>query len=262
MPSGSEVLHLHVGVVPVALYQRMLLAQEVERGAVLGISEFVRILDAEIRLLCHQVDRGVGDVDRPVVGLDATLVRLAVRKLLRLEHCGPRRGRGLEHLGVVHEDVRSPLVRCPVVLAVDEVPGCFLQALVDRAVARNQADIHRLHGIAADQAQRSVARRSHEVVAALRHQRHHLVRGAGRFHVDLAAARFLETRYPVVALVSFAALDVTGPRDDVELAFGRTELFLGRLGGWRAALPASSGRPVPTAPAGTRLRNAPTGARS
>ena len=50
MPSCSEVLHLHVRVVPVALHQRMLLAQQVERGVVLGLGELVGVLDAEIRL--------------------------------------------------------------------------------------------------------------------------------------------------------------------------------------------------------------------
>ena len=106
-------------------------------------------------------------------------------------------------------------------LAVDEVPRGFLEALVDVRVARYASDVDWLHRAAADQAQRRVAGGRDEVVTALRHQRDHLVGRAGRLDVDLAARVFLEWRYPVVTLVGFAALDVARPGDDIDLAFER-----------------------------------------
>src|SRR5690606_41756317 len=58
-----------------------------------------------------QVEGGVGDVDGAVVGLYATLVRLAVGQLLGFEHRAPAVRRLGEGLGVVHQQVRAPLVR-------------------------------------------------------------------------------------------------------------------------------------------------------
>ena len=80
-----EVVGLHGGVVPVALDQRVLLAQEVERRLVLVLVQLVGVLDAELGLLGHQIERGVGDVDGAVIGLDAALVGLAVGQRLLLE---------------------------------------------------------------------------------------------------------------------------------------------------------------------------------
>ena len=63
---------------PIAMHERMLLAQHLDGRRVLGLIQFVRVLDAEFRPLRHEIQRGVGDVDWAVVGLDAPLVRLAV----------------------------------------------------------------------------------------------------------------------------------------------------------------------------------------
>ncbi len=72
---------------------------------------------------------------------------------------------------------------------------------------------------AGDQAQRCVTRRGDQVVTPLGHQAYHFVRGGGGFHVDLAAGFLLETGDPVVGLVAFAAFDIAGPGDDIQLAF-------------------------------------------
>ena len=234
-----EVLDLHVGVVPVTLDQGMLAAQHLEHRRILRFVELVRILDAELRLLGLQVQRGIGDVDSAVVGLHATLVRLAVGKFLRLEHHRPGRRRLLEGLGVVQQHVRAPLVRHAIVLAVDVVPGGLLQPLIDAGVAWNSLDGHRLHGAAANQAQRCVTRSRDQVVRCIagrrpggvarrarlrttaRHERDHFVRSARGLDRDLATGLAFELRDPVVCLVGLAAFDVARPRDDVERSFER-----------------------------------------
>jgi hypothetical protein len=141
MPLVLEVLHLHVGVVPIALDQRVLRAQHIEHRVVLQLVQLVRIHDAEVGLLGLEVQRRVGEVDRAVVCLHAALVGLAVRQLLRLEDHRPRSGRLLEDRGAVQQDVRPPLVRHAIVLAVDEVPRRFLQPRIERRVAGNTRDV-------------------------------------------------------------------------------------------------------------------------
>ncbi|MCY1430183.1 hypothetical protein D9M71_461240 [compost metagenome] len=121
-----EVTHLHGGVVPVAVDQLMLLAQQLDHRGVLLFVELIGIGDAQFRFGRLQVQRGVGDVDRAVVGLHAALVRLAVGQVLRVEDHGPAVRRLGEDLGAVHQHVRAPLVRGAVVLAVDGVPGGVL----------------------------------------------------------------------------------------------------------------------------------------
>ena len=116
-------------------------------------------------------------------------------------------------------------------LAVDVVPRRFLQPLVDVRVARDAIDVDRLHGAATDQAERRVAGGGDEVVSALGHQRDHLVGGAGGLDVDLAGRVLLERRHPIVILVGLAALDVSGPGDDVDLALERLGGWSGRCGG-------------------------------
>ena len=217
----GEVVDLHEGVVPVLADQLALLAQQLERRLVLRLVQLVRILDAQGRVLLHQVQRRVGDVDRPVEGLHAALVALAVGQRLLLEHHVPA-GRLLvaEDLGVVHQHIPAPLVRHAVVGVVLVVPRRLLQPGIDVLVARDQVDVDRLHLLAADQPRRGVARGGDQVEAALVHQRHHLVAGAGGLDVDLAAGLLLEVGDPVEGLVGGAAFDVAGPGHDVDLALG------------------------------------------
>ena len=58
-----------------------------------------------------------------------------------------------------------------------------------------------------------------QVVTTLGHQTDHLVGGGGSFNIDLAARVLLETGDPVKGFIRLAALDITGPSDDIELAF-------------------------------------------
>ena len=210
-----EVVDLDHRVVPVAADERALDAQQVEGGLVLVFVEFVGVLDAEFRLVGHQVEGGVGDVDRAVIGLDAALVGLAVRQGHFLEDDVPALRRlVLEGFGVVHQHVRSPDIGRAVVDAVDRVPRRVLQPLVDGRPARDQVGVDRLDALAGDEAQRCVARGGDEVEAAFVHQRDHFVGGGGRLDADLAAGLLLEAGDPVVGLVGLAALDIAGPGDD------------------------------------------------
>ncbi|MCY1178062.1 hypothetical protein D9M73_183970 [compost metagenome] len=115
-------------------------------------------------------------------------------------------------------------------LAVDGVPRRVLQARVHGLPVGDEGNVHRLHALAVDQAQGSVARGGDQVVAALGHQADHLVGGGGGLHVDLAAGVLFELGDPVVVLVRLAALDVAGPGNDVELTFAGADL-LQRFGG-------------------------------
>ena len=227
-PRGDDALVLEVvdldhRVVPVAPDELALLAQQVERRGVLLLAELVGVRDAELGLVRHQVLGGVGDVDRPVIGLHPALVRLAVGQRLLLEHHRPGRRRLLEHLGRVHQHVRAPLVGRAVVHAVDGEPGRVLQPVVDLRPGRDEVGVDRLHPLAGHEPERGVAGGGDEVEAALVHQRHHLVGGVGGLDVDLAAGRLLELGHPVEGRVGLAALDVARPGDDVELALAGAE---------------------------------------
>ncbi len=80
-----EVVHLDEGVVPVAADDLPLAAQQLERRLVLVLVQLIGVLDAEFGLVGLEVERGVGDVDRPVEGLDAARIGLAVGQVHRLE---------------------------------------------------------------------------------------------------------------------------------------------------------------------------------
>ena len=103
--------------------------------------------------------------------------------------------------------------------AVDGVPRCVLQSLVDGLPAGNEVDVDRLNLLAGDQAERRIAGGGDEIEAALVHERDHLVGGSGRLDVDLAARLLLEGGDPVIILIGLAALDVAGPGNDIDLAF-------------------------------------------
>ncbi|MNF83224.1 hypothetical protein D3C84_655440 [compost metagenome] len=228
-----EVAHLHGGVVPVAVDQRLLGAQQIEHGLVLGFGQFVRALDAQFRLGGLQVQRRVGDVDRAVIGLHATLVRLAVRQVFRVEQHAPAGGRGLEHVGVVHQHVRAPLIRGAIGLIVDHVPRRILEARVEVLPVRDQRGVDRLHTLADDQTQGRIAGCRHQVVTTLGHQADHFIGSGGGLDVDLAPGLFLEAGDPVVVLVAFTAFDIARPGHDIQLAFTLADR-LERLGGLEA----------------------------
>ena len=220
-----EVAHLHRGVMPVAVGQGVLLAQQVEGGGVLGFRQLVGVLDAQSRLGSLQVQGGIGDVDRAVIGLHAALVGLAIRQGLLLEYHRPTGRRRLEQVGVVHQHVGAPLVGRAEVLVVDHMPCAIFEAFVDVLPVWDQVEVDRLHALASNQAQRGVAGGGHQVVTALGHQADHFVGGGSAFDVDLAAGLLLETGDPVIGLVAFAAFDVARPGNDVELTFAGAKRF-------------------------------------
>ncbi len=223
-----EVVDLDHGVVPVAADELTLATQQIERCLVLVFIQFVGILDAEFRLVLHEVERGVGDVDRAVIGLDAALVRLTVGKRHFLEHHLPAGRCFLEGFGVVHQDVRTPDIGRAIMNAVLGVPGRVLQALVDGLPRGDEVGVDRLNALAGHQAERGIARGGDQVEAAFVHQRDHFVGGGGGLDGDLAAGLGFELGDPVIVLVGFAALDIAGPGDDGERAFTLAE-FLQRL---------------------------------
>jgi hypothetical protein len=173
-------------------------------------------VDTELGLVRLEEERRVGDVDCAVERLHAALVRLAVGQRHFGKHHIPARGRLGEHIGVVHQDVRAPLVGHAVVLAPDRVPRRVVQPGVDLAPARHQVDVHLLHPAAGDQPQAGVARGSHEIESTLIHQRDHLVRGVGRLDTHLASGFRLVVSHPIEGGIGIAALYIAGPGDDID----------------------------------------------
>ena len=231
-----EVVSLHRCIVPVAADERALALQEFDGSGILLFIELVGVLDAEFRLAGLQEKRRIGDVDRAVIGLHATLVGLAVGKRHFLEDDLPAFRRLIaEGLRIVHQHIRPPLIGRAVMLAVDRVPRCILQALVDIRPVLDEAGVDRLHLLAGNETERGVARGGDEVEAALVHQRHHFVGRRGGLHIDLAAGFLFEAGDPVVSLVAFAAFDIAGPGDDVHFAFALADFLhlrrKGRQGG-------------------------------
>ena len=203
---------------PVAADQRALRPKQIYHRRVLPRVQLIRILDPELRLVFHQIKGGVGDVDRTVIGLNPSLVALAVGKGLLLEHDRPALRRLFEDFGIVGKHVGSPLIGDAVVNAVDCVPRCILEPLVDAAPAWDQVGIDGLNLPARNQAQRRIARGRDKVESALSHQRDHRVRRRRGLNIDLAARFLLESGDPVIIFVGLAALDIAGPGNDIELA--------------------------------------------
>ena len=99
---------------PVLLDQRPLLLEQVHDRVELRLVQLVGILDPERGLRLHQVQRGVGDLDRVVRDRDPALVLRAVDRR-------PARRRRLDLVRPVEQRVRPELERDAVVLAVDRV---------------------------------------------------------------------------------------------------------------------------------------------
>ena len=169
--------------------------------------------DAELRLRRHQVDGGVSDEDRRVVGGDRTGVRR-----VGLERHGPRVERLGDLVGVPHEQVRAAAVRHAVGDAVDAVVRLHLEVLEHVRVAGDQVRVHGLDAVAVDEPEGRVTRCGDDVPAATLHELHGLVGGAERLEVDDAAGRLGERGDPVDGRIGRAVLDVAGPREDVDLA--------------------------------------------
>ena len=74
-----KVAHLHRGIVPVAVNQGMLIAQNLKHGLILFFSELVRIANPQLRLRRFDKQRRIGNVNRAIISLHAPLIRLAIR---------------------------------------------------------------------------------------------------------------------------------------------------------------------------------------
>ena len=106
-------------------------------------------------------------------------------------------------------------------LAINRVVGRGLQRLHHIGVARDQVEVDLGDVATGDETVGCVAGCRHAVVersSTLAHQRDHLVGGVAVLDVDLAAGLFLERRDPVVVGIVRAVLDVTRPRDQIQLA--------------------------------------------
>jgi len=114
--------------------------------------------------------------------------------------------------------------------AINSVPRSVLQTLVDGFPGWNEIGVDRLHALAGNQAQRSVAGSGHEVKAAFVHEGHHFVRSAGGFHIDLATGRLFKLSHPVEGLVGCAALDVARPGHNIDLTFAFSDFLFCLLG--------------------------------
>ncbi len=203
-------------VLPDVLVLRL---EQVDGGRELLVVERVRVLDAQVGLGRHQVERRVGDVDRRVVrGHVAAVGRRVV------EHRAPRVGSWAHLVGAVHQQVGAAAVRDAVGDAGDAVPWLHLQRVEDIDVVGHQVEVDRLDVTGRDQSQRRIAGRRHDVVLPCLHQADHVVGGRRGLHVDLAAGLLLERGDPVDGRVGRPVLGVAGPGHDVQLALRLAEL--------------------------------------
>ena len=223
---------------PVAVNQRLLVTQHFQHRFVLGFGQLIGVIDPELWLGGFDKQRGVGDIDRAIIGLHSPLIGFAIRKILLHEDHAPAVRRRREYAGVVHQQVRSPLIRRAVDFAPDVKPCSLRNARVKSAPPGNQRCVNRLNAFTHDQTQRSIARGGHQIVAPLSHQADHFVGGGGGFHIDLTAGLLFKLADPVVLLVGLTAFDIPRPGDNIQAPFR----FIQR-GEWLSRLYGQAGHP-------------------
>src|SRR4029077_15991818 len=161
-----------------------------------------------------QVERRIGDEDGAVISGNLALVGG-----VGVPGRSPAGRRRIDDLRVVHQHVRAIHIGHAVVMAVDGVVPRRLQGLDDVLEVRNQVDVDLRHVAVGDQAVGRVAAGGNAIplgAAALAHQGDHLVRGDGELYVYLATGLVGARRHPINLWVRLAALDVSGPGDQVE----------------------------------------------
>ena len=110
-------------------------------------------------------------------------------------------------------------------LPVHRVPGRVLQPRINGFPAGDQLGVDLLNAFAGDQPQARVAGCGHQIEAAFVHERNHLVGGAGGIDANFAPGSGLEGGHPVVGLVGVAALDISGPGDNIHHPFAIADLL-------------------------------------
>ena len=75
----GEIINLHKRIVPELANEFALRAQQIEGRFVLRLIQLLRVFDAQGRIFLLQVKRGIGDINRTIKRLDATLVAFTVR---------------------------------------------------------------------------------------------------------------------------------------------------------------------------------------
>ena len=97
-----KIAHLYGGIVPVAMNQGVLIAQHLEYRLILRFGKLIGVTDTQLRLGGFDEQRGIGNINRPVIGLHAAQVGFTVRQVLFDEHHAPAVRRRREGFRVVH----------------------------------------------------------------------------------------------------------------------------------------------------------------
>src|SRR4029077_12808368 len=142
---------------------------------------------------------------RFVVDADLALV---LSRDLGVEQHVPGVGRGVDVVGVPHQQVRPATVRHPVIDPVEGFVGLVLEVAENRLVVGDEVDVDRVDVAGRDEAGGGVGGGRDTVVFTGAHQLHHFVGGAAGLVVDLAAAFLFERFHPF-------RFDVAGPGDQV-----------------------------------------------
>ena len=142
---------------PVAVDQRMLVAQHFQHGGILCFGELVRVFDTQLRLGRFDEQRRIGDINRAVIGLHASLIGFTVRQILFGKDDAPAVRRRREGFGVVHQQVWPPLVRRAVDFTADVKPFPFHNPLVEGFPVGDKIGVNRLDAFAHDQPQGGIA---------------------------------------------------------------------------------------------------------
>lgn len=103
------------------------------------------------------------------------------------------------------------------------------------AVVALTHSFHGLHLVTVDEPQRGISRSGYQVVTALVHEGHRLVRTGKHLNIHLASRGLFKGRDPVVIGVRLTPFNVARPSQDVKLPFQLSQA-LPHLGGWNLGI--------------------------